>query len=388
MADSTRHELFYIPEVTYGTTPSNPAWTTVRHTGTTLGLSKNGILSEELRADRQIHDFRHGTKQIGGDIAGELSYASQDDFLEAALGGTWGLGNSITSASISAAAADNSLNHSGDGFPVFYPGEKISISGFTGTAGNNQTVTVVSRTESKIIVTSTTPLVNDAAGESVTLTSTSDVLKAGTTRRSFSFLRHFTDLDNATKPWHVFTGVEINTLNLTLQPNAIVGITFGVLGQAMSAPATAAPSGSTYVAANDNDVMDCFSGVIRENGSTIAVVTEQTLTLENGLEARFVIGSDTTIRPSIQRSNLTANITTYFEDSTLLEKFINETESSEYFTLEDFDGNQYVFILPRIKYNGGQPDTQGQGPITVSLPIQALRDEDAASQIVIIRNDA
>ena len=85
---------------------------------------------------------------------------------------------------------------------------------------------------------------------------------------------------------------------------------------------------------------------------------------------------------------MTANITTYFEDSTLLEKFINETESSEYFTLEDFDGNQYVFILPRIKYNGGQPDTQGQGPITVSLPIQALRDADAASQIVILRNDA
>src|SRR6478736_4239215 len=90
MSDSARHGLFAIAEVTYGTTPAvTPALKTIRHTGTTLALSKGTFMSEELRPDRQIVDFRHGVRQTGGDMDHELSYGSLDDFLEAVLMGTW-----------------------------------------------------------------------------------------------------------------------------------------------------------------------------------------------------------------------------------------------------------------------------------------------------------
>lgn len=78
-----------------------------------------------------------------------------------------------TATTISAAAADNSINDSANNFPLFEPGSTIYISGFTGTAGNNGSAPVVSSTVSKIVIQNAggggITLVNDAAGESVTV---------------------------------------------------------------------------------------------------------------------------------------------------------------------------------------------------------------------------
>lgn len=501
MSDSARHSLFAIAEVDYGVTPTTPAFDTIRHTGVTLGLSKSTLISAELRADRQIADYRHGTKQIGGDISTELSYGSFDTLLEAVLLGTWAVkAVAVTRTTISAAAGDNSINDAGipqvetatvvgavtgDGnasvtvtaaglagsplltsvavlngdsvsttggkiraalggvaaitalfavggaganvtltrligaandstlniaiandtstgltaaptsanttagvasaLPLVAAGDKITIAGFTGTTANNQNVTVVSRTAAKIVVSGGVALVNDAAGEAVTITTRTQVLKAGVTRRSFSVMRNFSDLDAGALPFHLFTGVEFNKLALKLSVNQIVTAVFSALGQAMAVDGTA-PTSSTYVAPTTTSPLDSFTGQLLENGSPIAVLTELTMTLENGLEARFVVGSDETIRPSIGRSNLSAQTTAYFEDATLLNKFINETESSIVVNLPDLAGNAYRMTLPRIKYNGGQPDTQGQGAITLAMPIQALYDAVTGTNIIIERN--
>lgn len=504
MSDSSRHALYAIPEVDYGVTPTTPEFKTIRHTGTTLGLSKSTVVSAELRADRQISDFRHGTKQIGGDIQTELSYGSFDDYLEAVLCGTWALkAAAVTRATISAAASDNSINDAGvpqvetatvasgvttggdidvtitsaaltgspllthvtvaDGdsaaaiagkirtalglvaaitavfsvggastaviltrlvgaandttlnialatgtavtmtaaatsanttagvapaLPLLAAGDKVTITGFTGTIGNNLVkAVVVSSTALKMIVSGGT-LVDDAAGESVTVTSLAYQLKAGVTRRSFSVLRYFSDLDSGALPYHLFTGVEFNKLAFKMTVNAIVTAVFSVIGRDFPAASATAPASSTYDAPNALAVMDSFSGALLEGGSVISVVTEMSLTLENGIEPRFVIGSDKTILPSIGRSNLTGQITAFFEDAALLNKFINETESSLVFTMADQAGNSIRITMPRVKFNGGQPDTQGQGAITLAMPVQALYDSVTGTNIIIERNAA
>lgn len=305
MADGSRHSLRMVAESSYGVTPSNPVFDYIRHTGTTLGLTKEGLQSEELRDDRQISDFRHGARQVGGDISIELSYGSFDKILEALLGGTW----------------------------------------------------------------------------------TTDVLKAGTTRRSFTLERFFGDILSADKPYHRFTGVEFNTLQLQINANAMVTGTIGVVGKDMVTD-TAIVAGATYSAVSTTSPLDSFTGTLNENGTPIAVITEIQLNLDNGLDPRFVVGSKTTLRPSIGRSNVSGQITAYFENSLLLEKFINETESDIEFNLPDGAGNNLKFILPRIKYNGGQPDVQGEGPITLSMPFQALLDSATSTNIIIEREPA
>jgi hypothetical protein len=81
----------------------------------------------------------------------------------------------ITAATISAAAADNSYNDSGNGFVTagFVTGDQVSVAGFTGSGANNiysATVTAVAAGKLTIGGTDGNVIVDDAAGETVTIT--------------------------------------------------------------------------------------------------------------------------------------------------------------------------------------------------------------------------
>lgn len=209
-----------------------------------------------------------------------------------------------------------------------------------------------------------------------------NVLKTGATRRSYTLERKFADL--TTPEWHRYTGTEINSLSLSVSPNAMVGITLGVVGQDLSL-ATAAIASSTYSADGTETPFDSFTGSITEGGGTIATVTAIDITLENGLEPLFSIGSDTTNRPSIGKSRVSGSLTTYFEDKALYQKFLNETASEIVLTITDASAQSYVIDLPNIKYNSGQPDVSGEGSVTVSMDFVALYNSADASQLVITR---
>ena len=89
IATGSRHSLFYVEEVTYGTTPAIPAFEPICITGTSIGMTRDAIEAGCLSSDRQLKDVRNGNKQVGGGIESELIFGVHDDFLEAALMGTW-----------------------------------------------------------------------------------------------------------------------------------------------------------------------------------------------------------------------------------------------------------------------------------------------------------
>lgn len=209
--------------------------------------------------------------------------------------------------------------------------------------------------------------------------------KAGSTRRSFTMMRHFADITD--KPYFIFRGVEINSMSLSFSANAMVTGTFSVLGKSQ-ALATTAPTGATYPEATTTRAMDSFTGAIKEEGADIAVVTEASITIENGLNPRFVVGSKDSIYPEVGRSNVTGSITAYFESAALVEKFINETPSSLTLEAADTDGNKYEFLLPRIVYTGGQPDVAGEGSIVLTMPFQAILDPAEKTNIKVTRINA
>lgn len=435
MANGSRHSMRYVAETVYGQTPATPVFKPIRHTGTTLGLSKESLQSEELRDDRQISDFRHGAYQVGGDINIELSYGSFDDLLEAVMLGTWDNGGSgtpgvaatgeltleaqptvgdtmtigaVTYTFVAAEDFDaageiaigSSLGHTqqnirnaiegDDGVNAEHPA--VIIGGFVSNAA--EIAAKVEGAAGDAIVTTGAFTSGDNSFGSGTLSGgvdpvagASDRLKAGVTRRSFTVERFFGDIASVDKPYHRFTGVELNTLALAINANAMITGSFGVLGQNMST-GTAIIAGATYATPTTTSPLDSFTGVLQEAGVPIAVITEISLSLENALEARFVVGSKQSIRPSIGRSNVTGQVTAYFENSALLDKFINETESSIVFELPDGVGNKYTFTLPRIKYTGGQPDVDGEGPITLAMPFQALLDPTTGTNLMIDREAA
>ena len=298
IATGSRHNLSYVVEATFGTTPSSPGFTPIRHTGTTLGLSKDAVESEELREDRQVAHFRHGNKSVTGDINFELSYGGLDALLEATLCGTWA----------------------------------------------------------------------------------TNVLKAGTTRRSYTVERHHQDIGKYLRS----TGCQFNTMSLSVAPNSMVTGSFGIIGSGFTTSGSALGS-ATYSAESTTAPFDSFSGSITEGGSAIAIITALELNIDNGMEALYVVGSADTLLPSIGKSSVTGSVTAYFENTTLLDKFVAETTSSIQFTLTDAAGNDYIVLLPKVKYNSGNPEVSGPGAITVTLDFVALYNSSDASQIKITR---
>lgn len=102
----------------------------------------------------------------------------------------------ITAATISAAATDNSYNDSGSGFVAagFAIGDRVKVSGFTGNTANNifaATITDLTTAKMTIGGTDGDVIVDDAAGESVTITkwvsrriSVDDIASGATPRES------------------------------------------------------------------------------------------------------------------------------------------------------------------------------------------------------------
>lgn len=89
VASGGRHGLAFIKETISGITPDAPQLKDLRHTGCTLGISRDSISSNELRSDRQVSAVRTMADKIQGAINIELSYGSFDELLAAALAGDW-----------------------------------------------------------------------------------------------------------------------------------------------------------------------------------------------------------------------------------------------------------------------------------------------------------
>lgn len=383
-ASGSRHSIAYVKEVDKGVTPAAAAFQTARYKTTTLGLTKSTMASEEIRSDRQISDFRHGIRSGDGNIAGEESALSYDDWLEAALCGTWVPNSTTGSISLSASVggfARAAGDFTADGFAV---GDTITASGFV-TAGNNGRFRITAVDALTLTVTAMDEQVMaiDAAAAARKIDTIGATLKAGIVRRSFSLLRNFEDIAVV----QISTGAEFSGFTLNCTPGAIAQVTFNVMANDVTT-ADAVPAGSTFAPATTTPVLNTLTGSLLEGvgGGVAAPCTEVQMTLDNGMQNMNVIGSATAYDRSIGRSMLTGTSTFYFKDRVVLDKFINETESAIKFQMRDALGTSgYDVLVPRIKYTGAPIPVQNEGPITIAMPWQALLDPTTASNIVVTR---
>jgi hypothetical protein len=129
--------------------------------------------SEQLVGTRSVV-LNFNVELVGAGVAagGAPAWAR---LLEAcAMDGTTDSADTITAATISAQASDNSFNDSGSGFVTagFGVGQAVVVSGFTGSVANNLTGIITALTAGKMTIGGTDGdvIVDDAAGESVTIT--------------------------------------------------------------------------------------------------------------------------------------------------------------------------------------------------------------------------
>lgn len=207
-----------------------------------------------------------------------------------------------------------------------------------------------------------------------------NVLKIGVIEKSFTFESGFLDIAQ----YGVMTGGVVNGLSMSVTPDGIVTGTFELMGKDLSYSGT--PLDASPAAAGTSEPFDSLTGTINEGGSPIAIVTGLDFSIENSIEAPKVVGSNSASELIEGQAVVTGTVTAYFEDATLLDKFANETSSSIDVTLTDPAAQTLKFDFGNVLYTGGELDVGGTGPITVSLPFTALYDVADASTLVITRS--
>lgn len=374
----------YKVESVFGTPVTGAGSEEFRIQSGTGGLSMGMALIEdpEVRADGQRSMARLGSKSVTGSYPGTLSVGTYNTLLAALFRTTWtadvtaitcDAGATYTSL---ATSANNTLTLVGTGSFLTQGvrvGDVIRLSAMG--AGVDNVNAVVATVSANSLTVLGTPWSNIGADTNAVLTIKKKLANSSTlTRSSYTFEEVLDDLDESEQ----FAGVRVSSLKLTWQPNSVVKMEFGMVGQTMailgnaSSPGLTSPTQYTSVGLIAVDASICLAG------ASIATITGGEITFDLSAKGIDVVGSTTT--PDIYegamdvKGQITA-VRTALTGSHLA-RFIAETDNVELSLLFvepdaaapiDF---VHVFV-PRIKYTGNTKTLGDDGPIIETIPFIA-----------------
>lgn len=208
-----------------------------------------------------------------------------------------------------------------------------------------------------------------------------NVLKVGTTPKFFSIEDYAADIDQA----RLFTGVTVNTMGVSLAPNQMVTTTFGLVGKTMTIGGTE----KTQDPASGAAPFDAYSGDLSignvGGAASVAIVTSLDFTLTNGFAPTFVIGDDSAPSLEYGRADVEGTLSAYFEDASLINRFLDETETEIEVSVGD-GTNTMTFTFPRVKINSADVGVDGPTSRIVNLSFVALYDSTEGTNLKITRS--
>lgn len=379
MSDSNRIRLAYVAESAFGVTPSTPTLKIIRLTKESLKQDTSSITSSELRSDRQVSDVVRSDVGASGDVEGEVSYGTYDDWLMYGLQSA-GWSSPVTVgpiSSASAAASDNSFNGTGIGTGIVN-NQWIKVTGCT-TNGTLIFCKVVTATANKIIVKGIT-LINES---SLTLTV---VLGAqivnGTTLTTMAVERKYADLSSI---FAMYNGMAVGSFDVTVPTTGILTCKFSLQGTT-EASATS-EVGSSYTAATTTSVMESIDNVteILENYA-VQGATQFSINLTNNIRKRSQIGTLGAVSLGSGTVNVSGSFAMYFTSAAIMAKYLADTASAIAVVLKDAAGNAYVVDVPRVKYSSGERVAGGiNTDIIATLNWTAMMDPTESITIRVAR---
>jgi Phage tail tube protein len=365
--------LVYAVESAFGTAASAGGTSKyMRRVGSSLNMTKSTFASNEVRADLEVPDMRHGLRSVGGTIDGELALTAWDDFLEAAMCGTWAAG-ATKAGTDSVTTQSNSITRGAGSWitDLFKIGDIVRFTGLTDAANNsiNLTVTALSAT----VMTVQETLVVNAVGDVAWNCSVAGFkLATGVTQRSYTVEQNYPGIDISEQ----FTGVRVGSFKLSVQPNQMAALAFELKGKdGTLLSGAAAPYFTAPTAASVTAVASGATGIIRFHGARSLVVTAVELTVDNNLTDAPVVGSTSTPAILYGRRSITGSLSMFVEDLTAINAFINETEIDLNVRLNVTDAapeDFMAFSITRMKLGGMTKSISAEGGVLATFPFQAL----------------
>jgi hypothetical protein len=214
-------------------------------------------------------------------------------------------------------------------------------------------------------------------------TFTSNVLKTGVTRKSFSIEEAALDISE----YRVYSGVIVDKCEINIPSSGTVTVKFDVIGKDQSALTSTSIDADGYTDPTAKVPFTDYSasGYLKEAGTAIGNVTSVAFTIDNGYTKNFAVMSNVVRDLTTGNSKITGTITVFFEDAVMYNKFVNGTASSLDVKLSD-GTNSYEFSFGNIKYTGATKTISGNGAVTLAMPFKALKNAADNSHVVITKS--
>lgn len=217
-------------------------------------------------------------------------------------------------------------------------------------------------------------------------TFSTNTLKIGTAPKFFTLEEQSLDITQFRR----FTGMSVGSMAVSMAPNQMVNTTFTFVGKGGSI-ATTSVAASAPTAPSINPPFDGYSGGLRiaDTGGALGavnVVTSLDFTLNNALAPTFVVGSDETPSLEFGRAEIEGTMNVYFEDATLINRFLNETETALEVKTGAPNNDEMTWLFPRIKINSFEVGVDGPTSRQASISFSALFDTTENSSLTLTRS--
>lgn len=380
----TNVSVRYKAEVTFGTPVTGGSGEEFRiQPGQGLKMDRALIEDPTVRSDGQREMARLGSKSVTGTYPGTLSVGTFNTLLAALFRNTFAAtavkftcdgGAAHTSL---ATTLTNTLTLVGsDSFIATHGirvGDVIRL-GAMG-AGVDSINAIVATVAANVITVIGAPWTNIGADSNATFTVMKKLTNGATlTRSSYTFEQYYSDLDESEQ----FAGCRVSSMKLSFQPNSVVTVEFGIVGQAEAILGTASAPGLTSPTQYTSIGLVAVDSSISIAGVQIATVTGGELMFDLNAQGIAVVGSTTTPDVYENPMKVTGSLTAVRTALTAshLARFLAETDNVELSLLflepdavVPFDF-VHVFI-PRLKYLGDVGSLGATGPIVETIPIYA-----------------
>lgn len=380
IASGVAKKLSFIKETTWGTRPANSAtWKYLRRVTSDVDVQKDTYQSNEIRTDYQIADFRHGARRVQGTVRGELSPGTFSPFVAAALRQDFGTVADLTGITVTYGTTTDSrvytlTRSAGSWLSGTAPkvGQVVRVTAGSGvTANNNKNMLIVDVGTTILSVMPHDLTITTGTGTSITLSAPGKrtfVPSSSHTNDSFSIEHWFSDIAQSES----LTGCRVATIEVNLPPTGVATMDVGFLGKDVTT-ATSQHSTSSS-AATTTGVLSAVNGAVYAAGGPQGVLTGLSISIDGGMSVAQVVGSNYTPDVFVGRVNVTGQFTALFENATLRDAFLNETQvglSFVGYTGSTATADFVAISIPAMKL-GSATKSDGEGPITLTCQFQAI----------------
>lgn len=213
-----------------------------------------------------------------------------------------------------------------------------------------------------------------------------NVLKNGTTRQSFVLEKKF-NLAGGVTSFFLFRGMTVNQLTLTLNAKQIITGQMDFLGMDVSEAAVTGDTSGAYDDAGTGLILSASTNVanMEVDGVAATGIKSLTLTIANNNRAKDAIGKEEADDIGQGSFTVTGKMDAYFNDRTLIGKFIDHEDVDISFDVQreaagaivgDVIG--YTFLIAKAKITKGNPSVGGQNQ-DVMLPLEFAAEKTAGA---------